>query len=274
MIGPQDHVLDAHFYMGKNSTTVQNLLYQCGYAQSLPESFFFVASPMFWAKPGIFKPLLKAKLSFEDFEMEPLPVDGSLAHALERFIGLLVEVQGKKICSIDAEGKVGSPDPFEIYPFATPPTHLRLRNLKSVVFYRTYEEAYAIEYLRVTAPFRAAGLQVIDGRNDPELACQADAVIFQREFPKNLPLYDQVIAKARAGGKFVLYEIDDLLFDLPEGHPERTQELYNAALLPMITAIIDADLVQVPTEEMRKVVESFNPNVIVLPNYLDDTIWR
>ena len=274
MIGPQDHVLDAHFYMGKNSTTVQNLLYQCGYAQSLPESFFFVASTMFWAKPGIFKPLLKAKLSFEDFEMEPLPVDGSLAHALERFIGLLVEVQGKKIRSMDAEGKVGLPDPFEIYPFATPPAHLRLRNLKSVVFYRNYEEAYAIEYLRVTAPFRAAGLQVIDGGNDPELACLADAIIFQREFPKNLPLYDQVIAKARAGGKFVLYEIDDLLFDLPEGHPERTQELYNAALLPMITAIIDADLVQVPTEEMRKVVESFNPNVIVLPNYLDDTIWQ
>ena len=274
MIGPQDHVLDAHFYMGKNSTTVQNLLYQCGYAQSLPESFFFVASTMFWAKPGIFKPLLKAKLSFEDFEMEPLPVDGSLAHAVERFIGLLVEVQGKKIRSMDAEGKVGLPDPFEIYPFATPPAHLRLRNLKSVVFYRNYEEAYAIEYLRVTAPFRAAGLQVIDGGNDPELACQADAIIFQREFPKNLLLYDQVIAKARAGGKFVLYELDDLLFDLPEGHPERTQELYNAALVPMMTAIIDADLVLVPTEEMRKVVESFNPNVIVLPNYLDDTIWQ
>ena len=97
--------------------------------------------------------------------------------------------------------------------------------------------------------------------------------LFSRRIPQNLPLYDQVIAKAR-GGKFVLYEIDDLLFDLPEGHPERTQELYNAASLPMMTAIIDADLVLVPTEEMRKVVESFNPNVIVLPNYLDDTIWQ
>ncbi|HBG59264.1 MAG TPA: hypothetical protein DDW97_00615, partial [Anaerolineaceae bacterium] len=274
MLGPQDHVLDSRFYMGKNAATVQDLLYQCGYAQSLPESFFFVASTMFWARPEIFKPLLKAKLSFDDFESEPLPVDGSLAHALERFFGLLVEVQGKKIRSINAEGELGLPDPFEIYPFATPPAHLRLRSLKSVVFYRTYEEAYAIEYLRVTAPFRASGLQVIDGGNDPELVSQADAVIFQREFPKNLPLYDQIIAKARSGGKFVLYDIDDLLFDLPEDHPERTQELYNAALLPMMSAIIDADLVLVPTEEMRKVVESFNPNVIVLPNYLDDTIWQ
>ena len=274
MLGPQDHVIDSRFYMGKNAAKVQDLLYRCGFAQNLPESFFFVASTMFWARPDIFKPLLKAGLSFDNFEHEPLPVDGSLAHALERFFGLLVEVQGKKILSINADGRLATPDSFDIYPFATPPDHLRLRNLKSVVFYRAYEDAYAIEYLRVTAPFRAAGVQVIDGGNNPELASQADAVIFQREFPKNLPLYDQIIYNARAAGKFVLYEIDDLLFDLPESHPERTQELYNAALMPMMAAMIDADLVLVPTDELCKVVKGFNPNIVVLPNYLDDKNWQ
>jgi len=274
MLGPQNHVLETRFYMGKNADKVQNLFYQCGYAQSIPESFFFVASTMFWARPDVFEPLLKAHLTFEDFESEPLPVDGSLAHALERFVGLLVEVQGNKIQSIDAEGKLSQPDPYEIYPFATPPAHLRLRTIESVVFYRTYEEAYAIEHLRVTAPFKSAGVQVIDGANDPSLADQADAVIIQREFPKNLRLYDQIISNARSAGKFVLYEIDDLLFELPESHPERTQELYNAALMPMMTAMIDADIVLVPTEQLRKVVESYNPNVVVLPNYLDDSIWQ
>src|SRR5690606_27208093 len=131
----------------------------------------------------------------------------------------LVEVQGKKVRSFDLNGKLETPDPFEIYPFATPPAHLRLRNLKSVAFYRAYEEAYAIEHLRVTAPFKAAGVQIIDGVGDPTLADQADAVIFQREFPNNLPLYDQIISKARSTDKFVLYEIDDLLFDLPDSHP-------------------------------------------------------
>ena len=278
MIGPKDHVLDSRYYMGSNQDRVQSLLYKAGYPQSLPESFSFVAGTMFWAKPEIFKAILNMEIETDSFEPEPLPADGCLPHALERFLGLLVEVQGFEIKSIDEDGTISTPDPYKIYPFATPPPHLRLRELKSVVFYRAYEEAYAIEHLRITAPFTAAGIAIIDGvRNgiaDPSLATYGDAVIFQREFPKNVLLYDQIVSKARAAGKFVLYEIDDLLFELPENHPERKQALYNDALLPMITAMVDADLVLVPTEELRRIAEGFNPNVIVLPNYLDDTLWH
>jgi len=278
MIGPRDHVLDSRYYMGSNRETVQSLLYKAGYLQSLPESFSFVASTMFWARPYILEPLLRMNIGFESFESEPLPSDGCLPHAVERFIGLLVEIQGCKIKSIDQDGIVSDPEPDKIYPFATPPAHLRLRELKSIVFYSAYEEAYAIEHLRITAPFTAAGVEIIEGvRNgiaDPDLAGQGDAVIFQREFPKNVVLYDQIVTNARAAGKFVFYELDDLLFELPENHPERKQELYNEALLPMVTAMVEADLVLVPTEELRRVAECFNSNVIVLPNYLDDTIWH
>jgi len=277
MIGPKDHVLDSRYYMGSNHDKVQSLLYKAGYPQSLPESFFFVASTMFWAKPGVFKPLLNMDIETDCFESEPLPVDGGLPHALERFLGLLVEIQGREIKSIDQNGIVSAPDPYIIYPFATPPAHLRLRELKSIVFYSAYDEAYAIEHLRITAPFSAAGIEIIDGKRngkaDPDLVECGDAVIFQREFPKNVLLYDQIIANARAAGKFIFYELDDLLFQLPENHPERKQELYNDALLPMITAMIEADLVLVPTEELMRVVENFNPNIIILPNYLDDTLW-
>ena len=274
MLGPWDHVLDSRFYMGKNRDRLQQLLYQCGFAQNLPERFFFVASTMFWARPRVFEPLLSAGLSLEDFESEPIPLDGSLAHALERFFGLLVSVQGNKIAAVDAVGNLEIPDPYAIYPFATAPAHLRLRDIKSVVYYPAYEEAYAIEHLRVTAPFRAAGLQLINGGKDPQLASMADAVLFQREFPRNLPLYDEIVATTRLADKFILYEIDDLLFDLPDNHPERTQELYNSALMPMLSAMTDADLVLVPTQELRQIVEGYNPNVIVLPNYLDDNLWQ
>jgi glycosyltransferase involved in cell wall biosynthesis len=278
MIGPKDHVLDSRYYMGSNRDKVQSLLYKAGYPQSIPESFSFVASTMFWAKPDIFKPLLKMEIETDSFEPEPLPADGCLPHALERFLGLLVEIQGYDIKSIDEDGTVSTPDPYKIYPFATPPAHLRLRELKSIVFYSAYDEAYAIEHLRITAPFTAAGIEIIDGvRNgiaDPSLATYGDAVIFQREFPKNVILYEQIVSNARNAGKFVFYEIDDLLFELPENHPERKQELYNNALLPMITAMVGADLVLVPTEELRRIAEGFNPNVIVLPNYLDDSLWH
>jgi glycosyltransferase involved in cell wall biosynthesis len=278
MIGPKDHVLDSRYYMGSNRDKVQSLLYKAGYPQSIPESFSFVASTMFWAKPDIFIPLLKMEIETDNFEPEPLSADGCLPHALERFLGLLVEIQDYEIKSIDEDGTVSTPDPYKIYPFATPPAHLRLRELKSIVFYSAYDEAYAIEHLRITAPFTAAGIEIIDGvRNgiaDPSLATYGDAVIFQREFPKNVILYEQIVSNARNAGKFVFYEIDDLLFELPENHPERKQELYNNALLPMITAMVGADLVLVPTEELRRIAEGFNPNVIVLPNYLDDSLWH
>jgi glycosyltransferase involved in cell wall biosynthesis len=278
MIGPKDHILDSRYYNGSNHDKIQSLLYKAGYPQSVPESFPFVASTMFWAKPEIFKPLLDMGIETSSFESEPLPADGGLPHALERFFGLLVEIQGYEINSIDQDGIISTPEPYKIYPFATPPAHLRLRELKSIVFYSAYDEAYAIEHLRITAPFSAAGIEIINGVQDgivnPDLAADGDAVIFQREFPKNVLVYDQIIANARAAGKFIFYELDDLLFQLPENHPERKQELYNDALLPMITALVDADLVLVPTEELKNVADNFNPNVIVLPNYLDDTIWH
>lgn len=278
MMGPEDHVLDSRFYMGKNKEKIQQLLYKSGFAKSIPESFLFVASTMFWARPEVFKPLQRAKLSNEDFEKEPLPNDGGLAHAMERFLGLLVCVQGKRIACISSDGKTIAPDPFEIYPFATPPAHLRLATIKSIVYYPAYQESYAIEHLRIIAPLKAAGIKmisgVVNGEADPAIAFRGDAVIFQREFPKNAPLYDQIIANARNAGKYIIYEFDDLLFELPENHPERAQELYNTALLPMLSALIDADLVIVPTDELRKVAETYNPNVVLLPNYLDDTIWK
>jgi len=277
MIGPEEHVLDSRFYMGKNKEKIQQLLYKSGFAKSIPESFLFVASTMFWARPEVFKPLQRAKLSNEDFEKEPLPNDGGLAHAMERFLGLLVSIQGKKISTIDEHGQIQDPDPYTLYNFATAPAHLYLRDIHKIVYFPAYQDAYAIEHLRITAPLRAAGIKlisgVVNGVADPNLVFQGDAVIFQREFPKNIQLYEQIVERARMADKFIIYELDDLLFDLPETRPHNGSEYYITALMPMMAALIDADLVIVTTQELRKVVSSYNENVVVLPNYLDDRIW-
>ena len=278
MIGPKDHVLDSQYYMGSNYEKVQSLIYKAGFPQSVPESFPFVASTMFWAKPQIFKPLLDMEIERDSFESEPLAVDGALPHALERFMGLLVEIQGCEIKSIDQNGIISAPDPYKIYPFATPPAHLRLRELKSIVFYSAYDEAYAIEHLRITAPLREAGIEIIqgfvDGVPDLEKIKEGDAVIFQREFPRNQSLYYDVVRTARSEGKYLIYEMDDLLFDLPEDHPERKSEVYTQALIPMLSALVEADLVIVPTQKLLEIYKGFNPNIVVAPNYLDDNIWH
>ena len=278
MLGPLGHVINTHLYMGHNKDKIQDLLLRTGFQSSLPESSSFVASTMFWCRPEIFQPLLTVNVTADDFEPEPLPEDGSIAHAMERFFGLLTTLQGYKLKEVDVRGFVSNPDPYRVYSYAPTPAYLRLRQIKSVVFYRTYDQAYAIEYLRITAPFRQAGIKVIqgsvEGSPDLEKIKQGDAVIFQREFPLNSVLYDEIVKVAREAGKLIIYEIDDYLFDLPEDHPERKSEVYTQALLPMLSALVEADLVIVPTEKLRETLKGFNPNIVILPNYLDDSIWR
>lgn len=278
ILGAEGHVLNVRFYMGGNQKIVDELIARTNLQPIQPLAFPFVASTMFWARPEVFTPLMNANITADEFPEEPLPPDGTLAHAMERFLGLLATDQKFLVKAIDKDGIISEADPLAIYRYAPVPKALAFRNVKKIVHYSAYPQAFAIQYLRITAPYRAAGIELIpgslDGVPDPERVLLGDAVIFQREFPRNLPLYDQIVARARQSNKLVFYELDDLLFDLPEEHPERIEEAYNAALMPMMAAMTDADVVVVPTDELCKVVEGFNPNVVVLPNYLDDKIWQ
>lgn len=132
-------------------------------------------------------------------------------------------------------------------------------------------------YLRLTAPFRQAGVRLIngiqDGRVVSELVREGDIVIVQREFPKRFDAYLEVVEAARREGKPLVFELDDLLFFLPEDHPDRLDRSFAAALSPMLQALLEADLVAVSTPELRDVLVDYNANVVVLPNYLDDSLW-
>ena len=50
--------------------------------------FIFPTGNMFWCKPTILKPILDWDLTFEDFGNEVGQIDGTLAHSIERLIGL------------------------------------------------------------------------------------------------------------------------------------------------------------------------------------------
>jgi lipopolysaccharide biosynthesis protein len=49
---------------------------------------------MFFARPAAIKPLLAANFAFEDFPVEPLPIDGTILHAIERLTPTICESQG------------------------------------------------------------------------------------------------------------------------------------------------------------------------------------
>jgi lipopolysaccharide biosynthesis protein len=57
----------------------------------------FIAGTMFWFRPRALKPLFDAEMTEEDFGIEFGRIDGTPAHAMERFIGIIARHQGYKV---------------------------------------------------------------------------------------------------------------------------------------------------------------------------------
>jgi|GEM_PF-1627041 len=68
------------------------------------EQFNFPVGTMFWARTVALKPLLDLKLTYQDYPEEPLPIDGTILHALERIIPFVVEKEGYQIEMTHVEG--------------------------------------------------------------------------------------------------------------------------------------------------------------------------
>lgn len=63
--------------------------------RGLPEQFFsFPVGTMFWARSAALASLFALGLDWDDYPPEPLPIDGSMLHALERLLPSIVEHAG------------------------------------------------------------------------------------------------------------------------------------------------------------------------------------
>ena len=49
---------------------------------------------MFWARSKALKPLFDLNLGWNDYPEEPVPIDGSMLHAIERMLPLVTESSG------------------------------------------------------------------------------------------------------------------------------------------------------------------------------------
>lgn len=66
-----------------------------GLATDVSRPFFdYPAGMFFWARPRALRPLLDLNLRWEDYPAEPIPDDGTLAHAIERLLPFICESQG------------------------------------------------------------------------------------------------------------------------------------------------------------------------------------
>jgi len=80
---------------GKNRDIIASLFARITPAplpQSCPD---YPAGSFFWAQTEVLKPLLDLRLTLEDFDTEAGQIDGTIAHGIERLIGLLPQLCGK-----------------------------------------------------------------------------------------------------------------------------------------------------------------------------------
>ena len=85
----EPHVLS----WGENRPLGEALAKRMGIA-ALPESIDFPAGTMFWARVAALEPLWALKLDWQDYPKEPAPYDGTMLHALERLLPLIVSRAG------------------------------------------------------------------------------------------------------------------------------------------------------------------------------------
>ncbi len=65
-----------------------------GFKTTLPKHIDFPIGTMFWARGAALKPLLRLDIAWDDYPSEPLPVDGTILHALERLIPSIAREAG------------------------------------------------------------------------------------------------------------------------------------------------------------------------------------
>ena len=149
--------------------------------------------------------------------------------------------------------------------------------LGTIVLYTLNPWENALPVLRIVGPAQRAGFRVVPGNRmetvSPKLVSVADMVVVQRDFPRLTKAYAEILARARREGKPIIYDMDDLLLELPTSHPDQQSGYYDGAFFPMLQAMLDADVVTTSTPPLHEYLQQFNRNVHLLPNLLNEKIW-
>ena len=150
--------------------------------------------------------------------------------------------------------------------------------IKKVAFYTFSPTISALEHYRVYSPLVHAGIEVLEGvkqgQTNLAIISESDLVLFQRDFANHFEAYQDVIQEARKLNKPVVLDLDDDLLSLPRDHPDRVATYYASGLPSILHAILNADGITVTTKALKQSVLKMNPNVWVLPNYLDESLWQ
>jgi hypothetical protein len=112
-VAPEGHYLPLSAYWGWNEDNVRYLCTRLGIAAPDIARDYFPAGSMFWIRAAALRPLLDAHLGEWEFPAEGGYVDGTMAHAVERALGLTVQGAGlvtrtaAAVCGIAFDDETG-----------------------------------------------------------------------------------------------------------------------------------------------------------------------
>jgi GT2 family glycosyltransferase/glycosyltransferase involved in cell wall biosynthesis len=142
-----------------------------------------------------------------------------------------------------------------------------------VVVYSLDNPLSACAQIRIIQPAKELGDNISitwGSTNDLDTVQAADLILIQCFYPRQdtLPFIEHMLAS----GKPIIYEVDDLLIDIPDtSHLKQGAEeasMLLGKLLPRFTALT------VSTSLLREAFLSLNPNIYVIPNLIDETIFN
>jgi len=87
-----------------NREMAEKLAARMGWIGVLPPHFDFPIGNCFWARPAALEPLLKLGLTWSDYPSEPVPIDGTILHALERLTSFSAMLAGYHYCTTHIRG--------------------------------------------------------------------------------------------------------------------------------------------------------------------------
>ncbi|PUE35744.1 rhamnan synthesis F family protein [Limnohabitans sp. Jir72] len=70
----------------------------------LPQHFNFPVGTMFWARTKALAPLFNLGLGYADYPREPLPIDGTILHAIERILPIVCTSSGYQVAVTNIPG--------------------------------------------------------------------------------------------------------------------------------------------------------------------------
>lgn len=90
----------------ENRGIAESIASRMGIAVPLPDDFTFPIGTMFWARTQAMRPLWDLGIGWTDYPDEPLPIDGTILHALERLVPFSVQRAGLRIAATHIPGVI------------------------------------------------------------------------------------------------------------------------------------------------------------------------